>query len=45
MPLLLGPSGKPLNSLYATKDLSLKNRGKGSLKSLHLYFKKLYLLK
>ena len=45
MPLLLGPSGKPLNNLYTTKDLSLKGGGKGSLKSLYLYFKRLHLLK
>ena len=45
MPLLLGLSGKPLNSLYAAKDLSLKSRGKGFLKSLYLYFKRLCLLK
>ena len=42
MPLLLGPSGEPLNSLYTTKDLSLGGGGKGSLGSLYLYFKKLY---
>ena len=45
MPLPLGLSGKPLNGLYAAKDLSLGGRGKGSLKSLYLYFKRLYLLK
>ena len=44
MLLLLGPSGKPLNSLYITKDLSLKGGGKGSLESLYLHFKRLYLL-
>ena len=42
MPLLLQPGGKLLNSLYTAKDLSLKDRGKGSLESLHLYFKKLH---
>ena len=42
MPLLLGPGGKPLDGLYTAKDLSLKSRGKGSLKSLHLYFKRLH---
>ena len=45
MPLLLRPSGKLLNGLYTTKDFGLKSRGKGFLKSLHLYFKRLYLLK
>ena len=44
MPLLLGLSGKLLNSLYTAKDLNLKGGGKGSLESLYLYFKKLYLL-
>ena len=42
MPLPLKPNSKLLDSLYTAKDLSLKNRGKGSLKSLYLYFKKLY---
>ena len=45
IPLLLGPSGKPLNSLYTVKDLSLKGGGKGFLKSLYLYFKRLHPLK
>ena len=45
MPLLLKPSSKLLNSLYAAKDLGLKGGGKGSLKSLYLYFKRLYPLK
>ena len=45
MPLLLGPSGKLLNSLYTAKDFGLKSGGKGSLGSLYLYFKKLHLLK
>ena len=45
MPLLLKPSGKLLNSLYTAKDFSLKGGGKGFLKSLHLYFKRLHLLK
>ena len=42
MPLPLGPSGKLLDGLYTAKDLSLKGRGKGFLKSLYLYFKRLY---
>ena len=42
MPLPLGLSGKPLNSLYAAKDFSLGSRGKGSLGSLYLYFKRLH---
>ena len=45
MTLLLGPSSKLLNGLYTTKDLNLKGRGKGFLKSLYLYFKRPYLLK
>ena len=45
MLLPLKPSGKLLNSLYIAKDLSLKSGGKGFLKSLYLYFKRLYLLK
>ena len=45
MPLLLGPSGKLLNSLYTAKDLSLKGGGKGFLEFLYLYFKRLHLLK
>ena len=43
MPLLLGPSGGPLDSLYTAKDLNLESGGKGFLKSLYLYFKRLYL--
>ena len=42
MPLPLRPSNKLLNSLYTTKDLSLKSGGKGSIGSLYLYFKRLY---
>ena len=42
MPLLLGPSGGLLDSLYTAKDLSLKGGGKGFLKSLYLYFKRLH---
>ena len=42
MPLLLGPGGGLLNSLYTAKDLNLKGGGKGSLKSLYLYFKRLH---
>ena len=42
MPLLLGPSGGLLNSLYTAKDLSLKGGGKGFLKSLYLYFNRLH---
>ena len=45
MPLLVRLSGKLLDGLYTTKDLSLGGGGKGSLKSLYLYFKKLHLLK
>ena len=45
IPLLLGLGGKLLNSLYTAKDLNLKSRGKGFLKSLYLYFKRLHLLK
>ena len=45
MPLPLKPSGKPLDGLYAAKDLSLKGGGEGSLGFLYLYFKRLYLLK
>ena len=45
MPLLLGLGNKPLNGLYAAKDLGLKGRGKGSLGSLYLHFKRLYPLK
>ena len=45
IPLPLGLSNKLLNGLYTVKDLSLKNGGKGFLKSLYLYFKRLYLLK
>ena len=45
MPLLLGPGGELLDSLYTAKDLSLGGGGKGSLKSLYLYFKRLHLLK
>ena len=45
MPLLLGLGGKLLNSLYTAKDFNLKNRGKKSLKSLYLHFKRLHLLK
>ena len=45
MPLPLRPSGELLDSLYTAKDLGLKNRGKGFLGSLHLYFKRLHLLK
>ena len=45
MPLLLGLSGKLLDGLYTAKDLSLKGRGKGSLGSLYLYFKRLHPLK
>ena len=37
------PSGGLLNGLYTAKDLGLGGGGKGSLGSLHLYFKKLYL--
>jgi hypothetical protein len=44
MPLPLGLSGGLLDSLYTAKDLSLKSGGEGSLGSLHLCFKKLYLL-
>ena len=44
MPLPLGPSSGLLDSLYTAKDLSLKGRGKGSLESLYLYFKRLHLL-
>ena len=44
MPLPLGLSGKPLDSLYAAKDLSLGGGGKGSLGSLHLRLKRLHLL-
>ena len=42
MPLPLGPGGELLNSLYTAKDLSLEGGGKGSLKSLYLYFKRLH---
>ena len=42
MPLPLGPSSGPLDGLYAAKDLSLEGRGKGSLGSLRLRFKRLY---
>ena len=42
IPLLLGPSGGLLDGLYATKDLSLEGRGKGSLRSLRLRLKRLY---
>jgi hypothetical protein len=42
MPLPPGPSGGLLDSLYTAKDLGLKGRGKGSLGSLYLYFKKLH---
>ena len=45
MPLLLRPSGELLDSLYTTKDFSLKSGGKGFLESLYLYFKRLYPLK
>ena len=45
MLLLLGPSGKLLNNLYTTKDLNLGGRNKRFLKSLYLYFKRLYPLK
>ena len=45
MPLLLGLSGKLLNSLYAAKNLNLKSGGKGFLKFLYLYFKRLHPLK
>ena len=45
MPLLLGLSGKLLNGLYAAKNLNLKDKGKGFLKSLYLYFKRLHPLK
>ena len=45
MPLPLELSGELLDSLYAAKDLSLKGRGKGFLKSLYLHFKRLHLLK
>ena len=44
MPLPLGPSGGPLDGLYAAKDLSLGGRGEGSLGSLRFRFKRLYLL-
>jgi hypothetical protein len=43
MPLPPGPSGGPLDGLYAAKDLSPGSRGKGFLGSLCLHFKKLYL--
>ena len=42
MLLLLGPGGGLLNSLYTAKDFGLRGGGKGFLKSLYLYFKKLY---
>lgn len=42
MPLLLGLSGKLLDSLYTAKDLSLKGRDKEFLESLYLHFKRLY---
>ena len=45
MPLPLGPGGGPLDGLYAAKDLGLGGGGKGSLGSLHLYFKRLHPLK
>ena len=45
MLLLLGPSSKLLDSLYAAKDFSLKGGGKRSLRSLYLRFKRLYPLK
>ena len=45
MPLLLGPGGELLDGLYTAKDFGLKGGGKGSLKSLYLYFKRLHLLK
>ena len=44
MPLLLGPGGGLLNGLYIAKDFGLEGGGKGSLKFLYLYFKKLHLL-
>jgi len=44
MPLPLGPSDGPLDGLYAAKDLGLGGGGEGSLGSLRLYFKRLYLL-
>jgi hypothetical protein len=44
MLLLLGPSGRLLDSLYAAKDLSLGGRGEGSLGSLRLRLKRLHLL-
>ena len=45
MPLPLRLSSKPLDGLYAAKDLGLKSGDKGSLRSLYLYFKRLYPLK
>ena len=45
IPLPLRPNGEPLDSLYTVKDLDLKSRGKRSLGSLHLHFKRLHLLK
>ena len=45
MLLLLGPGGRLLDGLYTAKDLGLGGGGKGSLKSLYLCFKRLYLPK
>ena len=45
IPLLLRPSGKPLDGLYIAKDLSLKSGGEGFLGFLYLYFKRLHPLK
>ena len=45
MPLPLKPSGELLNNLYIAKDLGLKGKDKESIKSLYLYFKRLYPLK
>ena len=42
IPLLLGLGGKLLDGLYTAKDLGLRGEGKGSLKSLYLYFKRLH---
>ena len=42
MLLPLGPSGGLLNGLYTAKDSGLGGGGEGSLRSLHLRFKKLY---
>ena len=45
MLLLLRPSSKLLDSLYGAKDFSLRGGSEGFLESLHLHFKRLYLLK